>query len=153
MEISITNHGIHGFSNSFQHIKNLKNPANWLAKYIFAYNLKKRFEEIFLAESQRQLWCIIKHPKKHTLMDLFFFSKSILLIHTNNPFQRYWQFVVFEHYEHGRPPPRKKWSNCSFHGYIATYKAFLPQIVFEILKFKKLSNPIGLEYFQLQLKN
>ena len=30
---------------------------------------------------------------------------------------------------------------------------FLPQIVFEILKFKKLSNPIGLEYFQLQLKN
>ena len=30
---------------------------------------------------------------------------------------------------------------------------FLPQIVFVILKFKKLSNPIGLEYFQLQLKN
>ena len=30
---------------------------------------------------------------------------------------------------------------------------FLPQIVFEILKFKKLSNPIGLEYFQSQLKN
>ena len=26
-------------------------------------------------------------------------------------------------------------------------------IVFEILKFKKLSNPIGLEYFQLQLNN
>ena len=30
---------------------------------------------------------------------------------------------------------------------------FVAQIVFEILKFKKLSNPIGLEYFQLQLKN
>ena len=30
---------------------------------------------------------------------------------------------------------------------------FLPQIFFEILKFKKLSNPIGLKYFQLQLKN
>ena len=28
-----------------------------------------------------------------------------------------------------------------------------PSIVFEILKLKKLSNPIGLEYFQLQLKN
>ena len=27
--------------------------------------------------------------------------------------------------------------------------SFLPQIVFEILKFKKLSNLIGLEYFQL----
>ena len=132
MEISITNHGIHGFSNSFQHIKNLKNPANWLAKYIFAYNLKKRFEEIFLAESQRQLWCIIKHPKKHTLMD-HFFSKSILLIYfralfdklgyTNNPFQRYWQFAVLEHYGHDRPHPRKNsWSNCSFHGYIATCK-------------------------------
>ena len=30
---------------------------------------------------------------------------------------------------------------------------FLPQIAFEILKLKKLSNPIGLGYFQLQLKN
>ena len=30
---------------------------------------------------------------------------------------------------------------------------FLPQIVFEILKFKKLCNLIGLEYYQLQLKN
>ena len=30
---------------------------------------------------------------------------------------------------------------------------FRLQTVFEILKFKKLSNPIGLEYFQLQLKN
>ena len=30
---------------------------------------------------------------------------------------------------------------------------FLPQIVFEILKFKKLCNLIGLEYFQLQLEN
>ena len=30
---------------------------------------------------------------------------------------------------------------------------FLPQIVFEILKFRKICNLIGLEYFQLQLKN
>ena len=30
---------------------------------------------------------------------------------------------------------------------------FLPQIVFGILQFKKLSNPSGLDYFQLQLKN
>ena len=30
---------------------------------------------------------------------------------------------------------------------------FLPKIVFEILKFKKLCNLIGLEYYQLQLKN
>ena len=29
----------------------------------------------------------------------------------------------------------------------------LPQIVFEILKFKKFYNLIGLEYFQLQLKD
>ena len=32
-------------------------------------------------------------------------------------------------------------------------KSFLPQLVLEILKFKKLCYPIGLEYFQLQLKN
>ena len=30
---------------------------------------------------------------------------------------------------------------------------FLPKIVFEILRFKKLSNPIDLDDFQLQLKN
>ena len=30
---------------------------------------------------------------------------------------------------------------------------FLALIIFEISKFKELSNPIGLEYFQLQLKN
>ena len=30
---------------------------------------------------------------------------------------------------------------------------FLPQIVFEILKFKKLCYLIGLDYFQLQPKN
>ena len=30
---------------------------------------------------------------------------------------------------------------------------FLPQIIFEILKFKKLYNLIGREHFQLQLKN
>ena len=30
---------------------------------------------------------------------------------------------------------------------------FLPQTVFEILKFRKICNLIGLEYFQLQLKN
>ena len=29
---------------------------------------------MFLAESQRQLWCIISHSKKHTLMDQFFFQ-------------------------------------------------------------------------------
>ena len=30
---------------------------------------------------------------------------------------------------------------------------FLPQIVFEILKFRRICNLIGLEHFQLQLKN
>ena len=30
---------------------------------------------------------------------------------------------------------------------------FLPPIVFEIIKFKKLYNMIGLEHFELQLKN
>ena len=30
---------------------------------------------------------------------------------------------------------------------------FLPQIVFELLKFKKLCNLTGQEHFQLQLKN
>ena len=38
-------------------------------------------------------------------------------------------------------------------GILLHAKIFLPQIVFEILKFKKLSIPISLEYFQLQLKN
>ena len=28
-ELSITNHEVHGFSNSFQRIENSKNPANW----------------------------------------------------------------------------------------------------------------------------
>ena len=41
-ELSITNHEVHGLSNSFQHIKNLKDPANWLDKYIFTYNLRTR---------------------------------------------------------------------------------------------------------------
>ena len=33
----IINHELHGFSNILQSTKNLKNPAYWLAKYIFAY--------------------------------------------------------------------------------------------------------------------
>ena len=41
-ELSITNHEVYGLSNSFQHIKNLKDPANWLDKYIFTYNLRTR---------------------------------------------------------------------------------------------------------------
>ena len=36
---------------------------------------ERGFKENFLAESQRQLRCIIQHPKKHTLMDHFFFFK------------------------------------------------------------------------------
>ena len=42
-ELSITNDEMHGFSNSFQHIKNYKNPGNWFARYIFACNLSKSF--------------------------------------------------------------------------------------------------------------
>ena len=36
---------------------------------------------MFLAESQRQLWYIIYHPKKHTLMDLFFLQNCFILEH------------------------------------------------------------------------
>ena len=36
-----------GFQIVFNISKTKKNPANWLAKYIFAYNLRKRFWNAF----------------------------------------------------------------------------------------------------------
>ena len=53
-------------------------------------------------------------------------------------------------------PPKKNFMiklQLPWKSYYIQKTNFLPQIVFEILKFKKFSNPIGLEYFQLQLKN
>ena len=52
-EFSITNHEICGFSNSFQHIKN-----HWPNTFLTTSS-ERGFEEMFLAESQSQLWCII----------------------------------------------------------------------------------------------
>ena len=42
-KINIANYKVYRFSNSFQHIKNEKNPAKWYVKYICAYNLRTGF--------------------------------------------------------------------------------------------------------------
>ena len=69
----ITNHEIHGFSNSFQHIKNWKNPENILAKYIFAYNLRKRFwRNVFGRMTKATMVHHLTPKKAHTDGSFFF---------------------------------------------------------------------------------
>ena len=134
-EISINNHEVHGFSNSFQY--KLKNPANWLAKYIFAYNLRIRFcrHQVFGRITKATM---IHHlPPKNADIDgpiffqnpyCWFISEHSLasLTKPNNPLKIYWRFVISDHYEHARhawPHSRKtSCSNCSFHEYLITYK-------------------------------
>ena len=57
--VSVTNHEVHGFSNSFQHIKSIKS-CKLIGQIHFCLQLEKEvLKKCFLAESQRQLWCII----------------------------------------------------------------------------------------------
>ena len=135
-EISITNHEVHGFSNSFQH--KLKNLADWLAKCIFAYSWRTRFciHKVFdritkatmvhhLTPKESRHWWTNFFFKIH-IADLFQNNIGQASLNPNNPFQRYWRFIISEHYEHARhtwPQPRKtSCSHCSFHGYFITYK-------------------------------
>ena len=125
-----------GFQIVFNILKIKKTLQTDWPNTIWPTTWERGFKENFLAESQRQLRCIIQHPKKHTLMDHFFFSKSIMLIYftallgkldkTNNPFQIYWKLVILEHngnVRHAWPHPRKtSWSNSSFHWYLITCK-------------------------------
>ena len=107
--------------------------------------------------------------EKHTLMDNFFFFK----IHIADLFQRTlgkaclkqqsfpeillicyfralwaWQVCLTTSKKNFMIKLLLRWIS-----YYMQKAKFLPQIVFEILKFKKLGNLIGLEYSQLQLKN
>ena len=69
-ELSITNNEIHGFSNGFQHIKNWENtffPTTW----------ERGFEEMFLAESPRQLGASSNSQKITRWWIIFFFFFKI----------------------------------------------------------------------------
>ena len=175
-ELSITNNEVNWFSNSFQITKNLKYLENWLTKYIFAYNLKTRFcRHKALGRITKATMTHHLTPKKVRIDGPIFFQNPYCwfisehylatLTKPNNHVQRYWQFVISEHHwqfvisEHyGRagPYPRKtSWSKCRFQwiSYYLQKANFLPQIVFEISKFKKSCNLTGREHFQLQAKN
>ena len=115
-QLSITNHEVDGFSNSFQHVKNSKNLENWLAKFIFTCNLKTRFWKH--KDFGRITKATMMHhstSKKYTLMEQFFFQNlycsfisehcSASLSKCNIPFERYWQLVISERYRHTKPHP------------------------------------------------
>ena len=153
-----------GFQIVFNILKTFEKLANWLAKYIFAYNLRKRCWRNVFGKITKALTAHHLTPKKAHIHGSIFFQ---------NPYCRF----VLEHFwasltkpifyfralwvcQECLPTPKKtSWSNCSFHGYLIPwisycyYADFPTQIVFEILKLKELCNLIGLEYFQLQLKN
>ena len=58
-ELSIPNHEIHGFSNSFQlKMKKITMQTDWPNTFL-PTTWERSFEEMFFVESQRQLWCII----------------------------------------------------------------------------------------------
>ena len=75
-ELSITNLIMKhmGFLNSFQHNKNKKNPANWLAKYIFAYNLRKRFWRNIFGRITKATIAHYVTPKKANIDGSFLFQ-------------------------------------------------------------------------------
>ena len=95
--------------------------------------LERGFEEMFLEESQRKLWCIIWHSKKHTLMDQFFFQNPycwfILVLFWKSLTKPTTPSTYIDnlfHYGHAKnawPHPRKTSpSNCSFHWYLIPCK-------------------------------
>ena len=71
-ELSITNHEVHGFSNSFQHINNKKTPANWLAKYIFDYNSREEALEKCFWQNHKDNYSASCKPKNSTSMEQSF---------------------------------------------------------------------------------
>ena len=76
-QLSITNHEVDGFSNSFQHVKNSKNLENWLAslKCIFTCNLKTRFwRHKDFGRITKATMMHHSRSKKYTLMEQFFFK-------------------------------------------------------------------------------
>ena len=139
-----------------------------MAKYIFADNLRKRFWRNVFGRITKATMVHHLTPKKHTLPDQFSFK-----IHTADLFSS-----TFGQAWLNKQPFPEILAICYFRAlwacqaYLTTPKKnfmiklqlpwisycmqkanYLPQIVFEILKFKQLCNLIGLEYFQLQLKN
>ena len=73
-ELSIPNHEVHGFSNSFQlKMKKITMQTDWPNTFL-PTTWERSFEEMFFVESQRQLWCIISHPKKAHIDGSMFFQ-------------------------------------------------------------------------------
>ena len=120
----------------FNLLKIKKIPENWLTKYIYVYNLRRRlWRNVFGRTTKTTMMHHLTLKKAH-IDGSIFFSKSILLVYfrallgrlgeTNNPFQKYWQFVLLEHYGHATHawshPRKTSWSNCSFHRYLSTWK-------------------------------
>ena len=80
-ELSITNHEVHGFSNSFQHINNKKTPANWLAKYIFDYNSREEALEKCFWQNHKDNYSASCKPKNSTSMKQIFCQlQNVLLL-------------------------------------------------------------------------
>ena len=161
-ETSITNHEVHGFSNSFQH--ELKNPTNWMAKCIFAYNLRTRFcrhkvfggitkatmvNHLTLKKTDIERPNFFQNHHWWFISELFWAS----LTKPNKPFQIYWQFVISYHYEHTwNVWPHPKQTSCSTVAfmYVLLYAKAnsLSQVISEILKLKKLCYLIVQKHFK-----
>ena len=136
-----------------------------MAKYIFAYNMRKRFWRMFFGRITKVT--LVHHltpKKKHTLMDQFLFQNSYCWF----ILEKFWAsftksinlticyFRALWTCQACLTTPKKIFiikSQLSWTSYYMQKANFLPQIVFEILKFRKLCNLIGLGYFQLQLNN
>ena len=130
-------------------------PATW----------ERNFQEIFLAESQRQLPCIIL--KAHIDGSSFFKIHNADLFYSTfgqawlnrQPFSEILTICYFRALWAGQScltTPKKKFMiklQLPWIHYYMQKANFLPQIVLGILKRNRLCNLIGLEYFQLQLKN
>ena len=120
----------------FQIVFKLKNPANWLAKHIFDYNLREEvLKKCFFGRIIKATFMHHLTPtEKHTLMDNFFFQNSYCWFILENFGSSLPNTTILsrdianllEHYGHGRhawPHPRKiSWSNCCFDGYLITCK-------------------------------
>ena len=126
-ELRITNHEVNGFLNSFQHTKNTKNLKTYWPN---AFLPTTRFCRHKNHKSNYHASCNTQ-TSKHWLTKFFFQNlycwfisqhNSAGLAKPNKLFQRYWRFVISEHYGHGRHARQRQrktlWSNCSFHGYL-----------------------------------
>ena len=80
-ELSITNHEVHGFSNSFQHIKNWKTPCKLTGQTHFCLHFEEDLLKKCFRQNHKGNYGASFNTQKSTHWWINFFSKSILLIY------------------------------------------------------------------------